>query len=43
VQEVDRRSPAPALGPIVCQSVQLAECLGDATPVGLRFRRSPST
>jgi len=40
VQEVGRRSPARALGPAVRQSVQLAECVGDATPVGLRFGRS---
>ena len=39
VQEVGRRSPARALGPAVRQSVQLAECVGDATPVGLRFGR----
>ncbi len=40
MQEIGRRSPARALGPAVRQSVQLAECVGDATPVGLRFGRS---
>ena len=40
VQELGRGPPARALGPAVRQSVQLVECVGDATPVGLRFGRS---
>ena len=40
VQKVGRRSPARALGPAVREPMQLAECVGDATPVGFGLGRS---
>ena len=39
MHEVGRRSPPWALAPAVCQTVQLAQCVGDATPVRVRLRR----